>query len=735
MRSPLGALATAFSNKAPVPYAGRASRSLPWYRPAGTEGQLRQMGSVGTLFAIVDRNAISTAAVEWRLFRQARPGQRPEDREEVTRHLALDIWNRPNPFYTQALFVETFQQHHELVGEGWWVIARDPRMRSIPLELWPVMPHRIHPIPDPENYLAGYMYMSPDGEQVPLRLDEVIQIRRPNPVDPYRGIGPVQTILADLEGVRLSAEWNRNFFLNSAEPGGIVEIERRLSDDEYEEMVSRWREQHQGTANAHRVAMLEGGAKWVDRSYSRRDMQFMEMRGVSSAIVREAFGMPKFAIGDVDDVNRATADASAAWYASQITVPRVERIKQALNNHFLPLFGSTGVGVEFDYVSPVEADREADDRERDSKTAAYVALVNVGVDPDEAADAVGLPRMRVTVRAPEPAPVPAPAGEPPAARLDVHHHAALPPAPDDAMTLSMFDLARARATRPVPALQAAAEEEDEDPEPAPEALPEEELPDVTPLRAQLDAALDDLVAEWQPISAEQQAAIVEQVQAAAEAGDLTELTGVAPPTEAAEAALLAAMLAAAAYAAAQAVFEASQQGVTITVGEVDEGVLGDVAAVTARLLASDLATSAAREAMRVSSPESTPEQVADAVRDHLASLTDAQPRQRLGAALHQAQHAGRRETFEKAEREMEGSKSAPSPAYYGSEKNDRNTCSPCKDIDGKWLGNTMAEATAEYPDGGYRECLGRERCRGQVVVVWRGGSDRSKWIEKEPVSR
>jgi hypothetical protein len=36
----------------------------------------------------------------------------------------------------------------------------------------------------------------PDGQQIPLERDEVIRL--PNPLDPYRGVGPAQSILADL---------------------------------------------------------------------------------------------------------------------------------------------------------------------------------------------------------------------------------------------------------------------------------------------------------------------------------------------------------------------------------------------------------------------------------------------------------------------------------------------------------------------------------------------------------
>jgi HK97 family phage portal protein len=353
--------------------------------------QMRAMGSVGTLFSIVNRTSTSTAQVEWNLYRKAKSG-RDDERTLVTSHAALDLWNKPNPFMPRTEFVEVEQQHIDLTGEGWWVIAYDARS-SIPLELWPVRPDRMTPIPSATHFLAGYIYTSPDGEQIPLGLDEVIQIRMPNPLDPYRGMGPVQSILTDLDATRFSAEWNRNFFINSAEPGGIIQVDRRLQDDEFDEMRLRWNEQHRGVAAAHRVAIIEHNAQWVDRKYTQRDMQFAELRHVSRDVIRESFGMPAFALGEVTDVNRATAEASKTWFAEQLTVPRLERFKSALNFDLLPLYGPTAQGLEFDYCSPVPTNAEAENADLTAKVNAAAALVTAGWDPAAALDAVGLPPM------------------------------------------------------------------------------------------------------------------------------------------------------------------------------------------------------------------------------------------------------------------------------------------------------------------------------------------------------
>lgn len=392
MRSLVGALAEGLRGKSPVPYVARgAGRWGGQFYRTDAEAQMRAMGSVGTLFAIVNRTSNATAQVEWKLWRKAKSGL-PEDRTEVTTHAALDLWNRPNPFMPRQEFVETFQQHVDLTGEAWWVVVRHPKAKSIPLELWPVRPDRMLPVPDPERFLAGYMYLGPGGERIPLELDQVIQLRMPNPCDPYRGMGPVQSVLADLDATRYSAEWNRSFFLNSAEPGGIIEVDNRLGDEEFNELRDRWNEQHRGVANAHRVAILEHGV-WKDRKLSQRDMQFVELRDVSSKVIREAFGMPKFAVGDVEDINRATAEASKSWFAEQLTVPRLERIKAAVNCDLLKLFGPTAAGLEFDYENPVPPDQEAQNAERESKTRSAKDLIEAGAYGPAVLEALGLPEV------------------------------------------------------------------------------------------------------------------------------------------------------------------------------------------------------------------------------------------------------------------------------------------------------------------------------------------------------
>jgi HK97 family phage portal protein len=270
----------------------------------------------------------------------------------------------------------------------------------MPLGLWPVRPDRMMPVPDRDNWLAGWVYTSPDGrEKIPLPVTDVIFNRYPDPEDPYGGVGPIQSVLVDIEAARYAGEWNRNYFTNSAEPGGVIQVDHELPDEEFDQLVDRWRETHRGVARAHRIAVLENGATWVPNAHSMRDMDFANLRGVMRDTIREALGMHKVMTGVTDDVNRANAQTGEEVFASWKVAPRLDRWKDVLNSQFLPLFGSSGIGVEFDYIYPMPLNREQDNAEMLAKTKAAQTLVQAGYDPDDVCEVVGLPKMRVVEQA------------------------------------------------------------------------------------------------------------------------------------------------------------------------------------------------------------------------------------------------------------------------------------------------------------------------------------------------
>ena len=393
MRSIVGGLL----NRAPVPFIRDRLFTSVVAGSSNMEQHLGAMSAQSTLFAIVDRIASSEGSAEWRLYRGKRPKesdvQALRDRAEVTVHPALTVWNKPNPFYTQTEFVETIAQHYELTGEWWWTISRSKLLNGAgpPVELWPVRPDRIRPVKHPTEFITGYVY-GIGADQIPLRLDQVIFNKRPNPLDAYRGIGPVGTLLLDIEGEAAASAFNTQFFRSGAEPGGIIEVDENLTDAEFDQMTARWESQHKGVGNAHRVAVIEAG-HWVDRRYTQRDMQFEQLRRFSRETFRTAWGFPKPLLGDVEDVNRANAEAAEVVFSRWLLVPRLNKLRTSLNDDFLPMFGELGRGYHFDYdpVIPPNATELRDDM--NARGFLAMAFVDRDFDPAEVLDSFGFPPL------------------------------------------------------------------------------------------------------------------------------------------------------------------------------------------------------------------------------------------------------------------------------------------------------------------------------------------------------
>jgi len=381
----------------PIPYVGRAAMS--WLtrevNRSDTVAQLSVYESVSTLHAIVSRIMTAVASVEWTLYRLPRSGD-PEGRKPVTGpHPIKSLLHRPNPFQNGQAYTMAQQQHEDLAGESCTVLYLHPTL-GVPVERWLARPDRMTPNPHPTKFIDGWCYRSPDGEEVELTNAEVVQVKAgPHPMSPYRGLSAVPPAMIDLEAWDLAARWNLNFFHNSAQPGGIIESPRELTDGEFDKFTKRWREQHRGVANAHRVAILEG-MKWVDRSYSPKDMEFVSLRGFSSETIREAFGFPKPMLGGTEDVNKAAAWAAQTIFARWLVKPRLEIKRSAWNEEIIPLFGPLGDRMVVDFANPIPEDREDDDRERTSKSTAVSQLVAAGAYLPDALDAYGLPPMRRT---------------------------------------------------------------------------------------------------------------------------------------------------------------------------------------------------------------------------------------------------------------------------------------------------------------------------------------------------
>jgi len=342
--------------------------------PAGINQRdyLAFYGQVGWLFAAVSRIAESVSDNEWHLMRV-----QGGTSKEVFASPVLDLMEFVNPFMTGGELIEIHQMYMELVGESFWWINRGESGTGRPTEIWPISPVDMRVIADQRKFVSGYVFKR-GAELIPLAVTEVIHIKRSNPINPYRGVGPAQSIGVDLQTENLAARYNRDFFYNSATPRMVVSYPDDLSADEHQRMVAQWNKSYRGTGNAHKTAIIGSGAKIDTVTVSQKDMEFWKQRKLNRDNILGAFGIPQTILGVTENVNLANAESGERVFAKEVIKPRLSRLRNKLNEQLLPMFGAASRGLKLQFEDPVPANRAFALQEATEGVKGSILTVNEG---------------------------------------------------------------------------------------------------------------------------------------------------------------------------------------------------------------------------------------------------------------------------------------------------------------------------------------------------------------------
>ena len=124
----------------------------------------------------------------------------------------------------------------------------------------------------------------------------ILQLTLFNPLDDYYGFSPLEAAAIAVDTHNAAANWNKALLDNAARPSGALVYDGPegsvMSDAQFERLKKELADQYQGTANAGRPLLLEGGLDWKAMSLSPKDMDFMEAKHSAAREIALAFGVP-----------------------------------------------------------------------------------------------------------------------------------------------------------------------------------------------------------------------------------------------------------------------------------------------------------------------------------------------------------------------------------------------------------------------------------------------------------
>lgn len=220
-------------------------------------------------------------------------------RERAEAHPLYDLVHaRPNDWQTSAQF-------RRLMTEwllGWGNAYARIRRPGAPTALEPMHPGRVGP------YRAGdgkvwYLYQPLRGPQETLAASEVLHLRYGPALDD-EGLVARSPIMLNRETIALAmaaTEYLARFFSNAATPRGVLKVPEVIDQEDAETIRAQWEARYSGLANAHRIAILDGGMEFQALSMNNQQAQFLELyRQISSEIASKVFGIPPHLIGDTE---------------------------------------------------------------------------------------------------------------------------------------------------------------------------------------------------------------------------------------------------------------------------------------------------------------------------------------------------------------------------------------------------------------------------------------------------
>lgn len=287
-----------------------------------------------------------------------------EDMVEVTEmHPVIEVLRKANGVYNGFDLTLLRTMYQELTGNAYLHPVFDEAI-GVPTELWPMPSQWVTVIPSRESFIEGYVYGSPDQEQIRFERDEVIHFRRPNPNNMYYGLGKVEAAYGAVKANQAVHEMDLAVFENHARPDYAVVVNgpaRRSDLDIFEQHVG---DRLRGTRKSGQFLAVSGDVSFQPLNFPPKDLSGREEIVEEIAAV---FGVPVSML-KANDPNLASARAGFAQWRESTILPLLRMDEDVLNQVLLPLFGIEEDAV-LAYDNPVPGDKAFDLQQRQTAVA------------------------------------------------------------------------------------------------------------------------------------------------------------------------------------------------------------------------------------------------------------------------------------------------------------------------------------------------------------------------------
>ena len=345
--------------------ASAAKALIALHRPGAPTWTPRDYASLAR--AGYERNVIAYRCV--RLISEAAasaPLRVMEAGAVMSDHPLLALLARPNPEQSGAELFEHVYGFLQTAGNSYLECVT---LDGLPRELYALRPDRMKARPGKSGWAEAYDY-SACGRTVTFRKPEdgslapILHLKLFHPTNDHYGLSPLEAASASVDLHNAASAWNKSLLDNAARPSGALvykgpEGAENLTAGQFDRLKSELEDAYQGSANAGRPLVLDGGLEWRSMSLSPADMDFIEAKHAAAREIALAFGVPPMLLGIPGDNTYSNYKEANLAFCKQTVLPLVKKTASALTGWFAPVWPEASVICQASEIEALSADRDA----------------------------------------------------------------------------------------------------------------------------------------------------------------------------------------------------------------------------------------------------------------------------------------------------------------------------------------------------------------------------------------
>lgn len=286
----------------------------------------RAKTAVTSPWVFADVQAIANEFSTSQLIVKERIGTKLED---VDNHELEKIWESPNEHMGRSFVTAFWAWSYVLSSKAYLYWVPDTSGKAL-MEVWPIPPWMIRPVPDKDQFISGYAFKSgADARPIVIPPELITYSHSVNLFDVRDGLSFLAAADSEIRADLAASAWNLNFFSdNNGVPDGLMAVGKETLDQDVERVRMELRDFFGGTKRGIAVARA-GDLDYKEFGRSQKDMEFSSGREFASKVIGRTLGFPDGYWSDL--ANRANAEQARRTMISGAVWPLLVRLAEDMN--------------------------------------------------------------------------------------------------------------------------------------------------------------------------------------------------------------------------------------------------------------------------------------------------------------------------------------------------------------------------------------------------------------------